>query len=148
MKLQELNGMYSVQPEQAEMPVLFRDEKREQRIGCLLGTTSRWYFYGNYSITWSNTLKISRVCVDLVGVGISGPIVSIVSADYFLLCEIETDECTGSTSLQPIIGKRYLRPNGLRLPLARRRQAAKLASLKMLETIRELQSAQKGVTAL
>lgn len=150
MKLQNKSGMYGIVPPQQQViyPVVlnFNSEGQpDRRYGGLIGSLSRWHFFAESPLGLSLAWK--RVCVDLVGIGTHGAIITIVSTEGYLLCEMRTEEVTGRTNLIAIHSRRYLRPMGRSLPLARRRQAAKLASLQMIETIQSLKRNRKGVTS-
>lgn len=150
MKLQHKSGMYGVVPPQQEviypLVVSFNSEGQPgMRYGGLIGSLSRWHLSAERPFGLGAVRQ--RVCVDLVGLGTHGPIISIVSASAYILCEMRTEEVTGRTNIIAIHSRRYLRPAGRSLPLARRRQAAKLASLKMIETIRLLKRGRNGVTS-
>lgn len=150
MKLQYKSGMYGIlppqQPDIYPLVLSFNDEGRPgRRYGGLIGSLSRWHFFAERPFGLG--LARQRVCVDLVGLGTHGPIISIVSTSTYTLCEMRTEEVTGRTNIIAIHSRRFLRPMGSSLPLARRRQAAKLASLKMIETIRLLKERRKGVAS-
>lgn len=150
MKLQNKSGMYGIVPPQQlviyPLVLAFNSEGQPgRRYGGLISSLSRWYFFAERP--FGRGLVYQRVCVDLVGIGTHGAIVSIVSTSGYILCEMRTEEVTGRTNIIAIHSRRYLRPMGRSLPLARRRQAAKLASLQMIETIQSLKRDRKGVTS-
>lgn len=133
MKIQIKSGSYKISKLGDQLSLMWLDNKIvPQYVGEVVGRASHYYIKHFYGVLPCRAWKKVRVSFDLQGCWKTGPMISIIGPDFYILCEVVTDECTGRTSKSPY-NLNLLEVGCLeRGPLANRRQAAKLASLNLI----------------